>query len=44
MLMWKLVLLNLTLKEAYDISEKVHSQVEANFKVLHCHVHINPTK
>ncbi len=33
---------NLTLKEAHDISEKVHSQVEANFNVLHCHVHINP--
>ncbi|MGI6734658.1 MAG: cation diffusion facilitator family transporter [Bacilli bacterium] len=32
----------LSLEEAHDISEAVHNYVEANFKVLHCHVHINP--
>lgn len=33
---------DLSLEEAHQISEKVHSHVEANFKVLHCHVHVNP--
>lgn len=33
---------DLTFEEAHLISENVHHYIEANFKVLHCHVHINP--
>lgn len=33
---------DLSLEEAHQISEDVHNFIEANFKVLHCHVHINP--
>ncbi len=33
---------DLSLEEAHQISEDVHDSIESNFKVLHCHVHINP--
>jgi cation diffusion facilitator family transporter len=35
---------DLSLEEAHEISERVHEYVEANFRVLHCHVHVNPHK
>lgn len=35
---------NLLLEEAHAISETVHEFVESNFRVLHCHVHVNPHK
>ena len=34
---------NLLLKEAHNIAEKVHDEVEHNFpEVKHCMVHVNP--
>lgn len=33
---------DLSFEEAHLISENVHHYVEQNFKVLHCHVHMNP--
>lgn len=33
---------DLPFEAAHGISEKVHAEVEANFEVLHCFVHINP--
>ncbi|MDY0214310.1 MAG: cation diffusion facilitator family transporter [Bacilli bacterium] len=33
---------DLSFEEAHIISENVHHYIEANFKVLHCHVHMNP--